>query len=437
MLTEKERLDIMTSLSMELGQVQDLDILMEHVLDKARLVTNADAGSIYIREEECLHISFTQNDTLQSRLKPGEKLIYSSFCIEVNRESIAGYVAVTGKMLNIDDVYELNADCPYHFNPEIDRQADYRTRSMLTLPLKQCNGDVLGVLQIINARDLHGNWTTFSPDDQKLMHHFAVTASTALERAKMMRTILLRMVYMAGLRDPSETCEHVKRVGAYATEIYEGWALRRGHSRKEIDRVRDRLRIAAMLHDVGKVGISDTILKKPGRLTPEEYDTMKAHTRIGKQIFIDRASDYDDDAADVAMNHHEKWDGSGYPGHVDENNVPLPGKTDAQGRPLGKKGEEISLFGRIVAIADVYDALCSKRVYKDPWDDEQVLQTIQEGSGTHFDPELVEIFFERLGFIYAIRKRYKDNPEVQAPTVDKTRHGRTDILKTEPMRPIA
>ena len=408
MLTEKERIDLMTDLSIELGQVQDMDILMEHILTKARMVANADAGSIYIREEECLHISFTQNDTLQSRLKPEEKLIYSSFCIELNKESIAGYVAVTGELLNIDDVYRIDSSQPYHFNEEIDHRADYKTTSMLTLPLKQFNSDVLGVLQIINARDARGRISVFSDEDQKIMCHFATTASMALERAKMTRVILLRMVHMAELRDPWETGAHVNRVAAYATEIYEGWALRRGHTRKEIDRVRDRLRIAAMLHDVGKVGISDIILKKPGKLTPEEYDIMKIHTLIGKQVFINKASDYDDDAMAVALNHHERWDGKGYPGHVDNNNVPIPGKVDADGKPLGKKGEEIPLFGRIVAVADVYDALCSKRVYKEAWSDDRVNATMRENAGTQFDPELIDIFFERLEIIHALRKRYKE-----------------------------
>ena len=408
MLTEKERINLMTDLSIELSQVQDLDILMEHILTKARMVANADAGSIYIREEECLHIAFTQNDTIQSRVKPEEKLIYSSFCIEINRESIAGYVAVTGELLNIDDVYRIEPSLPYHFNEEIDQRADYKTTSMLTFPLKQFNGDVLGVLQIINARDAQGCISTFSREDQKIMCHFATTASMALERAKMTRIILLRMVLMAELRDPWETGAHVNRVAAYSTEIYEGWALRRGYSRKKIDLVRDRLRIAAMLHDVGKVGISDPILKKPGKLTPEEYDIMKTHTLIGKQVFINKASDYDDDAMEVALNHHERWDGKGYPGHVDDTNTPLPGKMDAHGKALGKKEKEIPLFGRIVAIADVYDALCSKRVYKEAWPDDRVNETMRANAGTQFDPELIDIFFERLDIIHALRKRYKD-----------------------------
>lgn len=409
MLTERERIDLMTDLSMELNQVQDLDILMEHILAKARMVANADAGSIYIREEECLHISFTQNDTLQSRLKPEEKLIYSSFCIELNKESIAGYVAVTGELLNIDDVYRIGSSRPYHFNEDIDQRADYKTISMLTLPLKQFNGDVLGVLQIINARDGRGRISTFSKEDLKIMCHFAATASMALERAKMTRTILLRMVHMAELRDPWETGAHVNRVAAYSTEIYEGWALRRGYNRKKIDRGRDRLRIAAMLHDVGKVGISDTILKKPGKLTPEEYDIMKTHTLIGKQVFINKASDYDDDAMAVALNHHERWDGNGYPGYVDDKNIPLPGKVDENGKPIGKKGNEIPLFGRIVAIADVYDALCSNRVYKEAWPDDQVNEAMRAGAGTQFDPELIDIFFERMDIIHVLRKRYKES----------------------------
>jgi len=408
MLTEKERIDLMTELSIELSQVQDQDILMEHILSRARMVANADAGSIYIREEACLHIAFTQNDTIQSRLKPEEKLIYSSFCIEINKESIAGYVAVTGELLNINDVYHIDLSEPYHFNQDIDHRANYKTKSMLTLPLKQFNGEVLGILQIINARDAQGDIVTFSQEDQKIMCHFAATASMALERARMTRIILLRMVHMAELRDPWETGAHVNRVAAYATEIYEGWALRRGECRKKIDRVRDRLRIAAMLHDVGKVGISDIILKKPGKLTQEEYEIMKAHTTIGKRVFIKKASDYDDDAMEVALNHHERWDGTGYPGYVDDTGTPIPGKVDANGNALGKKGEEIPLFGRIVAIADVYDALCSKRVYKEAWDDERVHATMREQSGLHFDPELIDIFFERIKIIHAIRKRYKE-----------------------------
>jgi response regulator RpfG family c-di-GMP phosphodiesterase len=96
---------------------------------------------------------------------------------------------------------------------------------------------------------------------------------------------------------------------------------------------------------------------------------------------------------------------------VNDKNLPLPGKTDTLGNPLGKKGYEVPLFGRIVAIADVYDALCSKRAYKEAWDDDRVNETMRKGAGTQFDPELIDIFFERLELIHAIRKRYKEEAD--------------------------
>jgi len=212
---------------------------------------------------------------------------------------------------------------------------------------------------------------------------------------------------MAELRDPKETGAHVNRVAAYAVEIYECYAKRHETPREEIDKNRDTLRLAAMLHDVGKVAISDLILKKPGRLNEEEYEEMKKHALHGARLFRDARSDFDEYSAEVALNHHEKWDGSGYPGFIDmETGDPLPDYTDENGRARGKRGKEIPLFGRIIALADVYDALSNRRVYKEAWDEEKVLDTIREESGKHFDPELVDIFFDILDNIKAISHRY-------------------------------
>ncbi len=410
MLSEKEKLDTLANLMVELNQVSDLDILMEHVLTQARRFVNADAGSIYIVYDDSLQFTYTQNDTLQKRLAKGEKLIYSTFTLPINKQSIAGYVAATGRPLNLKDVYSLKPGLPYKFSREFDDASKYKTHSVLTVPLKAANRDILGVAQIINAKDADNNLISFSEKDEKMMMHFSGIASLALERAKMTRANILRMIKMAEMRDPKETGAHVNRVGAFAVEIYEQWALKRNLSRKEIDKNRDVLRMAAMLHDVGKVAISDVILKKPGRFSKEEFEIMKQHTVLGAKLFLDRQSDFDKAALIVALTHHERWDGKGYPGPV---NV-LDGRlikdfATSEEMPVGIKKEEIPLFGRIVAIADVYDALSNVRTYKEAWNESEVLSVIEKESGFHFDPEIVEVFFSTIDMMRSIQERYRDN----------------------------
>jgi HD-GYP domain-containing protein (c-di-GMP phosphodiesterase class II) len=413
MLTEKEKFDALTHLGIDLNQVQDLDILMERILAEVRRFVNADAGSIYIRDKDELHFTYTQNETLQKRLRAGDKLIYSTFSLPINNRSIAGYVAATGQPLNLSDVYNLDPTCSYHFDREIDETARYTTRSVLTIPLAAANGDVLGILQIINAQDQNRRIIPFTAADEKIMLHFASVAAVALARAQMTRTLLLRMMKMAEMRDPKETAAHVNRVGGYAVEIYEKWARRHRVLPKDIDKNRDVLRMAAMLHDVGKVAISDLILKKPGRFNSAEFETMKRHTIFGTQLFLDRQSDFDEAAAEVALNHHERWDGKGYPGRVDVNTHQHPaGSAGIDGRPIGKRGEEIPLYGRIVGLVDVYDALSSQRVYKEAWDESAVLDKIEAEAGHHFDPELVDIFFESIDILRAVQKRYRDDQKV-------------------------
>jgi len=409
MLTEKEKLDTLALLGIDLSRIHDLDILMERILTEARRFVNADAGSIYIRDKDMLHFNYTQNDTLQKRLAAGEKLVYSTFSIPVNQKSIAGYVAASGQPLNLPDVYKIDSSKPYRFAKEIDEDSHYTTRSILTIPLKNFNDDALGILQIINAQSEDRQVITFSEKDEKMMLHFASIAAVALERAQMTRAILLRMIRMAEMRDPKETGAHVNRVAGYSIEIYEHWARKNGYSDIEIDRNRDIFRMAAMLHDVGKVAISDTILKKPARFTKEEYDIIKQHTVLGARLFADRQSDFDEAAGVVALNHHERWDGKGYPGYVSvETGNPLPEHTNADGTAVGKKAEEIPLFGRIVALADVFDALSSARAYKEAWSEDQVLDTLRKDSGTHFDPALVDIFFNKIETIKSIQQRYQE-----------------------------
>jgi len=409
MLTEKQKFGKIISLGIEITQVKDLDVLLERILKEARFLVNADAGSIYVKEDDKLKFSYSQNDTLQLR-QPGRKLIYSTFKMPINNQSIAGYVANTGDLLNLQDAYKLPSTLPFSFNRKYDDLSGYRTQSMLTFPLKTNRGDTIGVLQLINAKNAKGKAVAFSKKDEPLILHFANMAAVAIERAQMTRAMILRTIKMAELRDPKETGSHVNRVAAYSVAIYEHWAAKRGVPHDALEKNRDILRMAAMLHDVGKVAIADAILKKPARLDDAEREIMKQHTYMGARLFAEQYSEFDDASSVVALNHHEKWDGTGYPGHINPFDAKvLPGYENSDGSPRPKKGDEIPVFGRLVALADVYDALSSKRAYKERWEEAQVLEELKVSSGTHFDPEMVETFFACIDTIRNIAEWYPDH----------------------------
>jgi PAS domain S-box-containing protein len=177
-----------------------------------------------------------------------------------------------------------------------------------------------------------------------------------------------------------ETGFHVKRVAQYSELLAKYYGL----SEKEIN----YLKIASPMHDIGKVGITDNILNKPGKLTQEEWKVMKTHANIGYELFRDSDKPLLQTAAIIAHEHHEKYDGSGY--------------------PRGLSGENIHIYGRITALADVFDALGSDRCYKKAWEDEKIFELIRNEQGKHFDPRLVDIFFEHLDEFVKIRDYYQD-----------------------------
>ena len=385
--------DIMQTTS-RLYSIRDKDILLERILTESRQALNADAGSIYLVEGNQLVIHYAQNETLQKRLKPGEKLPFHVFSFPINDTTIAGAAAVTKQLINEPDVYAISPDKHYKFGTVSDVATGYKTVSTLTMPLIAISGDVLGVLQMINALDVHGRIRAFTSDDEMFLSHFAANAAATLMHASLTREMILRMVQMAELHDPRETGLHVHRVASYAVEIYDRWAFNHNIHRHEREKFRDALKIAAMLHDVGKIGISDTILKKPGKLTPEEYRTMQSHTWRGSKLFLSGNSAVDTLSRDIALRHHENWDGTGYPGHI---------------APQGLIGEEIPLGARITALADVYDALSCKRAYKDEWTEEKVLEEIQQLRGVKFDPDITDAFFEIAPRIKGIKERFSED----------------------------
>lgn len=177
-----------------------------------------------------------------------------------------------------------------------------------------------------------------------------------------------------------ETGNHVKRVAHVAYQIARAYGLSKGKAQL--------LRDAAPLHDVGKVAIPDAILNKPSKLNEQEWQVMRQHCVKGHNILSGSKHRVIKAGAIVALEHHEKWDGTGY--------------------PHGKKGEDIHIFARIVALADVYDALCHKRCYKDAWNRADILAEMRKLSGSHFEPKIVDAFFERLTAIEAIVAQYPD-----------------------------
>jgi len=398
----KSKVAAILKITEDLNQIKDIDSLLDRVLLEARRFSRADAGSIYLLENQKLRINYVQNDTLIQK-ESGKKYLYQNHEIDINDKSMAGYVAMTKKPLIISDAYQLDQTVPYGFNRSFDQQASYHTRSVLSVPLIASQNRLIGVMQIINSLNDQRDPIPFRSEDELVIAYFANHAAGCIEKAKMTREIILRMIGIAEMRDPEETGSHVNRVGAYSIEIYSKWAMNHNVSEAEIKKIRDILRIAAMLHDVGKVAISDTLLKKCGPLSDEEYVQMQRHVILGARLFKNSTSDWDDMAAEIALNHHEKWDGSGYPGKVgniiDDNWTPGP----------GKKGSEIPLFARIVALSDVYDALTSQRIYKDGWPEEKVVQYMQEQKGKHFDPEMVDVFFSIYDIIRAIQSKYADN----------------------------
>lgn len=188
-----------------------------------------------------------------------------------------------------------------------------------------------------------------------------------------------RLLIAAEYKD-EDTANHLKRMSTYS-------ALLADRLRLAPDEV-EMIHLASPMHDVGKMGTPDSILFKPGKHTPEEWKIMQKHATFGGQILKNSSSNLLQSGETIALSHHEKWDGSGY--------------------PKGLAGEDIPLFGRICAVADVFDALTSKRPYKEAFSIEKSLQIMKEGRGKHFEPKLLDLFLENFDEVIAIQKKYKD-----------------------------
>ena len=230
---------------------------------------------------------------------------------------------------------------------------------VVTYPLAALAGATLGALLVSYLTE---SWERQLADRYGVVLEGTVRARTA-ELVETQLEAINRLAQAAELRDEN-TGAHIERVG----RICERVALQLGMSAEEAE----RLRIASTLHDVGKIGVPDSVLRKRGELNEDEWEQMKEHTLTGAKLLAGSRSPLLQMAEEIARTHHERWDGSGY--------------------PHGLRGEEIPLVGRICAICDVFDALSSERDYKAPWPRERVLAEIEGKRAVHFDPVVVDAF---------------------------------------------
>jgi len=377
--------------------------LSHRILRRCRELTRAEAGTIFLvrraGRQRFLESLSVQNDRL--------KLPDASFRVPYDRRSIAGYVATTGEALFLDDAYAVPEEMPFRFNRAVDEATGYRTRSILSFPLFNFAGHVIGVMQLMNRlADDHGRVLPFERRHEEMIKPVNAVLGRALEQADAMDRIAdanaklrlrnrelrlerervvalqaetedafrlsVRLLAKAAEIHDDDTGQHILRVNEYSYAL----ARRAGMPRAFCDDIR----YLAQLHDVGKMSVDQAVLKKKGRLNDEEYAEMKRHTVYGYEIL--KESDRLGMAAEIALSHHEQWTGGGYPN--------------------GIAGEDIPIAARIVAIADVYDALRSPRVYKPAFDHAKTVSIIVDGDDRldpeeHFDPRLLRVFADHHG----------------------------------------
>ena len=299
--------------------------------------------------------------------------------IEIPRTAgIAGCAASTGEPLIINDPYS-----DLRFDKDVDKRTGYLTRNILALPIHDSEGKIIGVFQAINKMPAPAG---FSPQDRDLLLVAATTTAHVLDAAMLQEEIeatqreIIFTISEWGEMRSKETGNHVKRVAEYC-RIF---ALQCGLSEGQAELVK----LASPLHDIGKIGISDSILLKPAALTEEEREIMKTHTTLGYDSLKHSERRLLKSGAIIAHEHHEKWEGGGY--------------------PQGIKGEEIHLYGRITAIADVFDALSTDRVYKDAWEMDRIVSLFKAEAGHHFDPALVAVFLKNLDQFVDVKERLSD-----------------------------
>ena len=335
----------------------DLDTLLTTIAEQTRLVLNADRCTVFLIDKE--------KNELWSRIALGIGSEEIRFPID---KGLAGHVALSGETINIQNAYTDS-----RFNKEIDIQTGYKTNNILCMPIRNIKYEIIGVFQVLNK--FNGDFTN---QDEDLLVTIGSNAGIALEnnilfnrQQKMLEeqkalfsSFIDTLAASIDARDKI-TSGHSSRVRMYAEIISKELKI-------EHEKIQS-ISKAALLHDIGKIGIRDSVLQKEGRLTPEEYDHIKTHVEITHDILskISTSKSFED-VVDIASSHHEKFDGTGY--------------------FRGLSGENIPVGGRILAVADVFDAITSVRHYRDKMPIKNAIDILIQGMNAHFDKMVVDAF---------------------------------------------
>jgi putative two-component system response regulator len=342
--------------------------MLETILTHARKLTGAEAGTLFLASRNCLKFAAVQNDRIDTSTTKEQLL---GRVMPETTESLAGFVTLSGEIANIPDSYNLPDGAPFRINRDFDTATGYKTQSILAVPLNCPDGTCAGVLQLINHIDSFGRIGEFAdPADSGVLllaSSAAVTVHNTILQDQVYQAhlgTLYRLAVIAEYRD-NDTGDHIRRVSRSSALIARAMEID--------DDLVERIKHASQMHDVGKVAVPDSILLKPGHLTAEQRTIMEKHTTIAAEILANPEDDVMAMGRDIALNHHERWDGQGYPN--------------------GISGRDIPLSARIVAVADVFDAVISHRCYKAASSFDVALDIISKDSGHHFDPEVVKAFF--------------------------------------------
>lgn len=277
----EERIKRMVQIGIALTSERNLNLLLEKIVREARSFVGADAGSLYIVESDHLSFEVAQNAWLE---KKGKAEPFRAIKIPLNRKSIAGYVALTGELLMIGDVYSLPEGVPYGFNRSFDETSGYRTKSMLVIPMRDHEHNIIGVLQVINKLDESGAVLPFEPSDRDLSYSLASQAAVSINNVRLVRelktTFNALVTYCGVLVDARSrhTAGHTVRVAEYTMRLARAMNQQKEGPFKDLHFSEDELEeiyIAAYLHDIGKIGVREAVLDKENKLTRDQVEVLK------------------------------------------------------------------------------------------------------------------------------------------------------------------